>query len=581
MDTVQQIKDRLSIVDVAGQYVKLIRAGASYKARCPFHSERTPSFVVSPSRGTYHCFGCGAGGDIFSFVEEVEGIDFRGALKILADRAGVTITEEKPGERNEREELLAACEAATVFYERQLAGNEPAKDYLRGRGIAEATIRSFRLGWAPADWRGLVSHLKEKGFDERAIERAGLAKRTEKGAYDRFRSRIMFPIADSAGRVIAFSGRIFEPAGTAHPEGQEPPKYLNSPETPLFHKSRILYGYDRAKLSIRKYDCTVLVEGQMDLVMCHQAGWTNAVAVSGTALTEEHIALIRRLSENLILALDADEAGIRAAAKSARIALAQGMDVKVAALGAKDPADLINGEGKEAFAAAIRGARHIITFLIDTLERAQPERRAFARAVERGVLPFVAAIKSPIDREHFLRETADRIGMPEAAVREALARALAELAHEQGPAPRAQEPAAAPVRRAADPAIAHAQTRQLLGIYLWQSSLPAPALDLAKLAQEIEDATGITPAIPETLSEEERESLRFAAEGLFGDSVSLAADAEALRIAVYRGRLQRELAIASSDLRRAEAAHDETAAADALSRCAHLTTAIAKIDTIR
>jgi DNA primase len=574
MDTVQQIKDRLSIADVIGGYVKLTRAGVVYKARCPFHSERTPSFTVSPARGTYHCFGCNAGGDMFSFIQEIEGLDFKGALKVLAERAGVEVRYERGGAalKDERDQLFAAMESATAFFEGELKKKPAAVAYLRERGLTDETIAGFRIGWAPNEWRALTTHLGAKNHAEADIEKAGLAKRTDKGMYDRFRSRIMFPIADSAGRIVAFSGRIFIEPGAKPIEGQEPPKYLNSPETPLFHKSRILYGYDRAKLSIRKYNCTVLVEGQMDLVMSHQAGWTNTVAVSGTALTEEHVALVHRLSDNLILALDADEAGIRAAAKSARIALAAGMDVKVAELpDGLDPADLIKTAGKDAWSKAMKDARHVIVFLMDILERTQHDQRAFARTVEKGVLPFVASIKSPIDREHFIQQVAGRIGMSEQVIREATARVLAES--------KEQVPGALPPVRVPT-TVGNARERQLVGVYLWQQSLPTPAIDVDILKKDIERAQGGELLLTDMLALE-IESLRFGAEGLYGESKRLQDDVHALIEAVYRERLRRELGIATEDLRRAERIGDEDAVAEALRRCGLLTVEIAKLDKVR
>ncbi|MEK7093559.1 MAG: DNA primase, partial [Patescibacteria group bacterium] len=328
-DTVQQIKDRLSIVDVVSQYVKLERAGGSMRARCPFHAEKTPSFFVSPDRGTYHCFGCGVGGDVFSFVESIEGLDFKGALKVLAEKAGVELVYERGGKekRDERERLFELLETATIFYTSRLT--DAAKKYLTERGIADGTVQAFRVGWAGDAWSELSDFLKTKKFSDKEILDAGVAKNPagQQAAYgagnersrliDKFRNRIMFPIADSAGRVVGFSGRIF--GEKASPEA---PKYLNSPETPLFHKSRILYGLDRAKLAIRKHNFAVLVEGQMDLLSSHQAGWSNTVAVSGTAFTTEHAQIIKRLSDNLVLALDADEAGIKAAGPAAPAARA-------------------------------------------------------------------------------------------------------------------------------------------------------------------------------------------------------------------------------------------------------------------
>ena len=418
-DTVQQIKDRLGIVDVVSQYVKLERAGSTLRARCPFHAEKTPSFFVSPERGTYHCFGCGVGGDIFSFVEAVEGLDFKGALKVLAEKAGVELVYERGGkqEKDERGRLFELLETATLFYISQL--NDEAKKYLKERGLSADTAKAFRLGLATDSWSALSDHLKQKKFSEKEMLDAGVAKKNERGGMtDKFRNRIMFPIADSAGRVVGFSGRIF--GEKASPEA---PKYLNSPETPLFHKSRILYGFDRAKQSLRKLGCAVLVEGQVDLLASHQAGWENTVAVSGTAFTTEHAALIRRMTDNLVLALDADEAGIKAASRAARAALQGGLNVKVARLpSGLDPADLILKEGSEAWKKAIRDSKDVITFLLDVLQEHAKNADAFRRTVEAVVLPFLADVQSPIAREQHLREIAKRLGVSEQAVGDALAK---------------------------------------------------------------------------------------------------------------------------------------------------------------
>jgi DNA primase len=321
---VEQIKARLSIVDVVGSYIKLDKAGSSFKALCPFHNEKSPSFNVSPSRDAYYCFGCNRGGDIFSFVEEIEGIEFVDALKLLADRAGVTLTHDIKENKSEREHLASLMEEATLFYERQLLQNTAVKAYLVDRGLTEETVRSFRIGFAPLEWRAVYDHLRSKHFSDAEIEKAGLVKPTEgKEPYDRFRGRVMFPIFDANGRVVAFSGRVF--GEQKNKDGSDVAKYINSPETPLYDKSSIMFGYDRAKRAIRTQNFTILVEGQMDLIMSHQAGTENTVAVSGTALTEKHLTLLKRLSDNLVFAFDADEAGLRATARAFRLALALGM----------------------------------------------------------------------------------------------------------------------------------------------------------------------------------------------------------------------------------------------------------------
>src|SRR3989344_1155038 len=333
---VEQIKERLSIADVVGSYMQLTRAGASLKGICPFHSEKTPSFFVSPARGSYYCFGCQAKGDIFTFVQEFEGLDFVGALRVLASRAGVTLQRLDPKMQSEYSRLYLLLEKATRFLEDELEQSTEAKEYLKHRGLSDETRKVWRIGFAPNDWRALFNHLLKEGFKPEEMEKVGLVKRAraEDGSpkqgdkfYDTFRGRIMFPIQDSASRVIAFSGRIL-PALDDGKTG----KYINSPETILFKKSEVLHGFHLAKLAIRERDGVILVEGQMDLLMAHQAGYTHTVAVSGTALTLEQLARLKRLSENVLLSLDADSAGIRASERALSLALSQGMNVKVIAL---------------------------------------------------------------------------------------------------------------------------------------------------------------------------------------------------------------------------------------------------------
>src|ERR1035437_5544536 len=258
--SVEQIKERLNIEEVVGSYIKLERAGNSLKARCPFHNEKTPSFFVSPDRGSYYCFGCGVKGDIFTFVQEFEGIDFLGALKILADKAGITLENFSSKITDKKERLYQLLEVSTLFLQRNLESEEIPLNYLKKRGLHDETIKTWKIGYVRDEWRTISDHLKSKGFTDDEIERAGITKTEGKSTYDRFRGRIMFPLFDSAGRVIAYSGRQFESDGTEA-------KYLNSPETPLFEKSKVLYGFDRAKLDIRRAGSALFVEGQMDLLM--------------------------------------------------------------------------------------------------------------------------------------------------------------------------------------------------------------------------------------------------------------------------------------------------------------------------
>ena len=420
--TVDNIKDKLGIADVIGSYIKLEKAGINFKALCPFHHEKTASFSVSPSRGSFYCFGCGEKGDMFTFVQKFEGVDFQGALKILAERALVPITFERAESKDKKNTLHLILEESASYFENNLRENNEAIGYLKERGLTDAIIKNFRLGYALPGWRELFKHLKNKGFEESLIEDAGLIKRNTEGkeSYDRFRGRIMFPIADSSGRIIGFSGRIFfaknEPTQPTVQQDQAQAKYINSPETLLFSKSKILYGYDKAKDGIRKLGFTILVEGQMDLLMSHQAGFKNTVALSGTALTDAHVSVLERLSSRLVLALDSDEAGMKASGKSAALTLSHGMDVKVARMPAGfDPADIIKTD-PEIWKKAIRNSVHIIDFYMDIIKAAKYEERKFRQEVSRQVLPYVARIKNSIDRAHFISRIAEKIGLPENAI---------------------------------------------------------------------------------------------------------------------------------------------------------------------
>jgi DNA primase len=416
---VEQIKDRLSIEDVISSYLTLIPTGLNFKAKCPFHNEKTASFFISPSRNSYYCFGCNAKGDIFSFVEQFEGVDFKGALKILALRAGVTLTNFQGEKKDDLSILYEIMEEATIFFENEFAGRSDAREYLKGRGLTDETIKNFRIGYAKPEWRLLSEHLLAKGFKESDIERAGLIKRSEKGIYDRFRARIMFPIADSSGRVIAFSGRTFGSESDI-----EEAKYLNSPETPLFSKTGTLYGIDKAKLAIKKRGYSIIVEGQLDLLLSHQIGFTNTVAVSGTALASStndgtlvnNLGLVRRLSPNVIFAFDGDAAGVRAVGRSSHIAFSLDMQVKVAKLPeGKDPADVIKEMGDE-WKSIIAGAEHVITFFLNRICKEEVDQRKRGKAVRDIIFPYILSVKSAMDKSAYMMEIHRATNIPEQAL---------------------------------------------------------------------------------------------------------------------------------------------------------------------
>lgn len=423
--SVQKIKERLSIVDVISSYLTVEKAGKNYKAKCPFHNEKTPSFFISPERGSYYCFGCSAKGDIFSFVEHFEGTDFLGALKILAERAGVELSAYRSKEKDKTDIYHEIMEEATNFFEKKFANNLEARSYLLGRGVTDASIKSFRIGYAPESWNEALDYLTSKGFKKEDIEIVGLIKKKDNRYYDRFRGRIMFPINDSSGRVIAFSGRTFKKIDSN--SSIEEAKYLNSPDTPLFNKSNILFGLDKAKSAIRSRDYSIIVEGQMDLILSHQAGFTNTVAVSGTAFTDStidseskinNLGLVRRLSSNIIFAYDGDDAGIRAAGRSAMIALSLDMQVKVAIFPkGKDPADIILEDYKK-WEEIIKNKTDIISFHLDKICENTKDKESRRKAIEAKIFPFLIMIGSSIKKSNYIKEIYEKTSISENAITE-------------------------------------------------------------------------------------------------------------------------------------------------------------------
>jgi DNA primase len=426
--TVQKIKDKLTIVEVVAPYVKLTKSGQHLRGLSPFTKEKTPSFFVSPDRGTYYCFSTSQGGDIFSFIEKMEGVDFRGALKILAEKAGVEITNDR-GERGvdkgRTERLREAMAQATQFFTTGLTKENPAHKYAIERGLTPETIQSWSLGFAPDTWRALLEDLQGKGFTNPELVAAGLIKEADGGKgtwYDRFRNRLMFPIRDMAGRTVAFTGRALSKDDQA--------KYLNSPETELFKKHEVLFGMDRAKDSIRTRGFAILVEGQFDLLLLHQIGFQNTIALSGTALSSQHLALIKRYADNLMLCLDADKAGLASSARSAQAALAAGMRVKAVRLPeGKDPADLASepGGAKE-FAKRVADAQSIVEFFLSVLAATEKDQHKLILAAESTVMPLIAAVQSPLEREHFVGVTARALGLSIESARQSLERFMKQNA---------------------------------------------------------------------------------------------------------------------------------------------------------
>lgn len=482
---VETIKERLDIAEIVGGYVKLEKAGQSFKARCPFHNEKTPSFFVSPVRQSYYCFGCGAKGDIFTFVQELDGLSFKEALKTLADRAGVEIKyrPEAAALRTEKDKIRAALETATEFFENQLEENSAAKTYLKSRGISEDSVTRWRLGYAPAEWRALYAHLLQLGFSKEILLKAGLAKPVDerndaphrssiKEPYDVFRDRIIFPISDVGGEIIAFSGRALAK--------ETEPKYLNSPDTVLWTKSETLYGLDKAKEKIRRKDYAILVEGQMDLLLSHQVGIDNAVASSGTAFTAAHLARLKRLSKRIILAFDGDSAGEVASEKASSLALALGLEVKVAKLPTgRDPADVAH-KSPEDWKEILRHSKQAIEHFLDQMIQEEKDSRKLGKLIEKKILPLVAFLESSMERSHFISLISKCTGIKEDIVWEDLKRAkTADVARKNALSFSAENARSTPADTVRDVLSSqHQQSRKdmieerLTEVRLWLKELP-------------------------------------------------------------------------------------------------------------
>ncbi|MEK7065878.1 MAG: DNA primase [Patescibacteria group bacterium] len=571
MSSVDLIKERINIADIVGGYVKLEKAGSNFRARCPFHTERTPSFFVSPARGTFHCFGCNKGGDVFTFMEEIEGLDFPGALKLLAERAGVEIPRFGKREATEEENLRTILEATTIFFQKNLASAKEPISYLYDRGLARKSLEQFRLGFAPAGFENLRNYLSEKGFSESAGERAGVLVKGAHGYHDRFRSRIMFPLFDSAGRVVGFSGRIFgEEDGTLiRPDGSSGiamGKYINTPETPLYHKSRILYGYDRAKNTIREQGSAVLVEGQMDLILAHQSGIGNAIAVSGTAFSEHHAAMIGRLAKKIILALDADEAGRKATIRAAGVAFALGLDVLSAEIpDGKDPADLAR-EDPILLAEIIKKAEPIITSALKNSKERTEDTRAFRREASEQIIPLLVRMENKIDQAHFVGETARSLGILEEAVWEEIARTkkdsfLPPRAGEKGPL---EDRVHALSRK-------DILTRHIESIILWQEKAEDSAISVSDARAQFAEITG------SDVSEHDKAERTFEAE-LYFEGKDVREEVRVLFGELTKEVLKERLTRATDMLRDAEEKGDPVRIEEFLALCGAISKEIAHLD---
>ncbi len=423
---VEDIKNRLDLVDIIRGYIKLQKAGANYRAVCPFHNEKKPSFFVSPARQIWHCFGsCSEGGDMFKFVMKVEGVEFGDALRILAQKAGVELKKQDPKLVTERQRLYEITSLASRFFETQLeqsiVGKE-AKKYLLDRGMSEETIKKWKVGYSPDVWQGLYNFLTGKGYRGDEIERVGLALKARTGRqYDRFRGRIVFPIFDLSSQIVGFGGRVFKQ--TKRHDGQEEAKYINSPATPLYDKSRILYGLNKAGIEIRKNDKCILVEGYMDVIMVNQAGFENVVATSGTALTPYQLRILKRYSDNLLTAFDMDLAGNSATKRGIDLAQAEGFNIKIVTMPeGKDPADVAL-EGSEKLKELVDNAKSIHDFYFDNaFSKYDKNTLDGKRDISKTLLPIIKKIPNKIEQTIWVQSLTKGLGVKEEDVLEELAK---------------------------------------------------------------------------------------------------------------------------------------------------------------
>jgi len=428
MDQVEEIKSRLDIVEIIREYIPLKPAGINFRALCPFHREKSPSFIVSPEKQIWHCFGCGRGGDVFSFIMEIEGLGFAEVLRDLAPRAGVTLKRQDPKLTSQRNRLLDIMETAVNYYHKALDREEAksVRQYLAGRGLKEETIESWQIGYSPDSWDDLINLLKGKGYTENEIFLAGLSTKKDNSSkfYNRFRNRIMFPIFDINGAAVAFSARV-RPEKEGDPStgsGQvKMGKYINSPATMIYDKSRILFGLDKAKMAIKNEDSAIVVEGQMDIITAHQNDFKNVVASSGTALTGEQVKLLKRYTDNIALGFDMDQAGQMAADRGVREAMAAEMNIKIIIISSgKDPDECIRNN-REDWVTAVAEAKPIMQYYFNkifsglNLEEVGDKRRAV-----KEILPILAKLGNKIEQDFWLKKLAEKIEVEENILRETL-----------------------------------------------------------------------------------------------------------------------------------------------------------------
>lgn len=419
---VDEIKNRLDIADIVSEYIKLNQVGGNFRALCPFHSEKSPSFMVSRDKQIWHCFGCGEGGDVFSFVMKIEGVEFPEALRILANKAGVQLQKQDPALFNQKTKLLDLLSLATKFYHKILVESPKAQkplNYLLGRGLSKETIEEFQIGYAPESWDVTKRFLEQKGYRENDIFLAGLLSKKEggRGLYDRFRDRIMFPIRDVHSNIVGFTGRAMK--DTSDVGG----KYVNTPQSIVFDKGRLVFNLDKAKNEIRQKGFAIVVEGQMDVISVYQAGIKNVVASSGTALTQDQVRLLKRYSPSLYLCFDMDQAGQTAAKKGIGLALSMEMNLKIIVIPegkGKDPDECVKNYPL-VWADAVENALPLIDYFIQKAKKDYNLKDATQKAKAiNGVLEILAKINDPVEQISWLQKISNQLEAPEDILRERL-----------------------------------------------------------------------------------------------------------------------------------------------------------------
>ncbi|MFH1232505.1 MAG: DNA primase [Patescibacteria group bacterium] len=420
MNSSDEIKSKLDIVEVIREYIQLKAVGINFRACCPFHHEKSPSFTVSPEKQIWHCFGCQKGGDVFSFVMEMEGISFVEALRMLASKAGVILKKADPAITSQRNRLLDVSELASKYFHKVLLDSsiaESARQYLKDRGLIEDTINNWAIGYSPDGWENLVNFLKERGFNENEIFLAGLSIKKERsvGFIDRFRGRIMFPLSDVNGNVVGFSARVMPNKEATEKLG----KYVNTPQTMIYDKSKILFGLDKAKMAIKREDMAVLVEGQMDAITAHQAGFTNVIASSGTALTADQVAIIKRYSSNLFLAFDMDKAGDLAAERGITQAMQAEMNIKVIKIPlGKDPDEFIKSNADE-WPNVIATAKPMMQYYFDkTFVKFDSDQYNDKSHAIKILFPVIAKLGSKIEQDYWIKQLSQITNITEAVLKE-------------------------------------------------------------------------------------------------------------------------------------------------------------------